>query len=565
MINVFILGLTALAGITGFTSGTTYPKQYNEFANMASAINQRVIEKNGELLISNTTYCNELYTISGENRYYELSWPNGYLIYDRKDDEIDEISFNKTSPYIDYQSDFKIYNEGIFDFKYVTYNIGKNAFVDILNNEVINNKVSVYYETNCSVDAGNYYQNIHPSSDAHFSKNSFYFENLNGMHAWNSLGTCSVISTEMLLGYYDTFVNDNIVSENYDCVTHQYITTNKLTDFTQSPRCDDHANGVSAFHDMLVSIGRDEVGDDPEVDGMTTINQIKMIKKYLEKNNLNYSISSSEGNLSDIWNQRAVSIIKNGIDSGRPVIANGTGHSTVAYAYDSKYVYVHTGWGWIGATPWSTYESGIFYNYSAGCIDLKFETELGHCHSNNYYSSATNNYICPCGAMHQEILLTPKDYGFESQYYFTKKSNTINFGNLIINTERLRTGYIEGEYVNLSPRRADAGDAYLEYSFSKSIERLSFSLSFWSSSERLFKSDSYVYFQIKDSFGNWTTYIDFLNDVNLSKDRSNQDKFDFIFGTQDVYGIRFISHSSAVGDRNKGRICIGDMNILHNA
>ena len=565
MLNVIVLGLTALSYITGFTSGTSYTKQYDDFVNMANAIGQNVTEANGELSISNTLYCDDLYTLSGENRYYELSWSNGYLIYDKKDDKIDEISFNKPSPYVDYRSNFKIYNENIFDFKYAFHNLDTDSFVNIVNGGTIDNKVSSYYKSNKSKDAGTYYRYIKPSVDAHFAKNSFYFENLYEMHGNNQKGTCAVVSTEILLGYYDTFVSDNIVEEKYDCITSQYVTDNKISSFTQSPGVDNMKEGISAFHDAIVQIGKSLVIDDPEDNGMTTFNQILMIKKYLELNKLSYSLNTSEGNPLDIWDGHAMSVIRNAIDAGRPVIANGNGHSSVAYAYDDEYVYVHTGWGYTAATPWTTYSSGFFNNYSAGSIDLIFEGKVSHCHSNNYFSTATNKYICPCGALHEETTLRPYDYGFEPQYFFYSKSHTINCGDLTIETDRLRTGYIEGTYINLSPRRSGAGVAYLEYSFNKSVERISFNISFWSGAESLSTSDSYAYFQVRDPFGNWVTYIDLLKDVSLSQNRYSQNHFEFNFSSQDVYCVRFISHSSAVGDRNKGRISIGMMKILHNA
>lgn len=52
------------------------------------------------------------------------------------------------------------------------------------------------------------------------------------------------------------------------------------------------------------------MGEDPEVDGMTTLNQIKLINNYLDKRGIKRSMNTSEGNLGDIWTQRAIGIIK---------------------------------------------------------------------------------------------------------------------------------------------------------------------------------------------------------------------------------------------------------------
>ena len=100
-------------------------------------------------------------------------------------------------------------------------------------------------------------------------------------------------------------------------------------------------------------------------------------------------------------------------------------------------------------------------------------------------------------------------------------------------------------------------------SFNKLIERLSFSISFWSNIEDLYPSDGDAYFEVMDSFGNWCKYIDLLKDISLSKNRQKQDRLEFVFKSKNVYSIRFVAHCKPVGDRNKGSISIGDLIILH--
>lgn len=83
------------------------------------------------------------------------------------------------------------------------------------------------------------------------------------------------------------------------------------------------------------------------------------------------------------------------------------------------------------------------------------------------------------------------EWGFDARYYFSNegiKTKTLYVDDLIIDTKRLRCGYIEDEYINLSPNRYDAGDAYLELSFNKPIYELDTYMSFWSASEGLDKS-----------------------------------------------------------------------------
>lgn len=159
------------------------------------------------------------------------------------------------------------------------------------------------------------------------------------------------------------------------------------------------------------------------------------------------------------------------------------------------------------------------------------------------------------------LLLTPADYGFEQQYFFYEKTLDIVSGNETITTTRLRCGYIEEEYINLSPRRLNAGEAYLVYTFDSNLIQVNVDLTLWSASEYLNPSDSTALIQYKDSNGNWITVLDLLNDVTLSKNRANPDTFTINF-TEETNEFRFYVSSTATGDRNKGRLCIGDMEIF---
>lgn len=161
------------------------------------------------------------------------------------------------------------------------------------------------------------------------------------------------------------------------------------------------------------------------------------------------------------------------------------------------------------------------------------------------------------------LTIDPSDYGFQAQYYFYKKSVNHTIGNWNFTSDRLRCGYIEEEYINLSPNRNNAGVAYLEYSFDTMVYEVDTHLSFWSSSENLSSSAGDTAFvQYLDSNGNWITCLDLLN-CNLSTDRSKQDYFeiDILEGTK---GIRFIAtKSTPMTNRNKGRICIGETKFVN--
>lgn len=162
--------------------------------------------------------------------------------------------------------------------------------------------------------------------------------------------------------------------------------------------------------------------------------------------------------------------------------------------------------------------------------------------------------------------LNPIDWGFEGRYYFQSeglKCTTKTLENdFTISTERLRCGFIEGEYINLSPNRLNAGDAYLQLTFNKPIYEINTYLSFWSAAEGLYFIDGdYAYLQYLDASGNWITFIDLLTS-KLPTDRTAQKYFEYEF-IEGTYGIRFIAHKeNPTTGRNKGRICIGKIKLI---
>lgn len=153
--------------------------------------------------------------------------------------------------------------------------------------------------------------------------------------------------------------------------------------------------------------------------------------------------------------------------------------------------------------------------------------------------------------------INQEDYGFEEQYFFYSKTKQHTINGLNFTTTRLRCGYIEEEYINLSANRKNAGTAYLEYKFEELIFSLSTYLTFWSSNEQ-FKSSDVAYIEYLDNDNNWIKCFDMFNDYNpLPTNRDNPKRYElnFIEGTK---GIRFYSHTDdPQSEKNKGRICIG--------
>ena len=201
--------------------------------------------------------------------------------------------------------------------------------------------------------------------------------------------------------------------------------------------------------------------------------------------------------------------------------------------------------------------------------------------SNNYYiyigfgsdaDSYWDDYYCcfefekPNTYINKSSFL-PSDWGFIGRYYFAneltsahllnepeRKTTVVTRNGLTITTDRLRCGYIENLYVVLSPRRENAGRAYLEMNFSKAVYSFMYRACLWSGKENI---DGTAVIQVKDIFGKWTT----LKDIPLNQMKTKSVGLtQFVEQTTPgIYGLRFEITSTATGSTNKGRFCIDDI------
>lgn len=563
MIETILLGLSALASITGVSSGTNFEISNEDYRIIASSINSETeLDTDGNIIIKNVSSFNNLYSICGENRYLEVVIKNGgYLIYDKMTNAVVEKDLDNNSPYLSYVQSFKVYYNSFANVKHIVYE-NKNFYCLDDSSLIANSTIDSYVKLE-GESAGQYIEGIVPGNNAKFIDNAFYFEKLGNNHGLNDSGICTIIATQISLGYHDTFYNDNLVDEMYDFVPAETSNTKIIRNFLESPGTG-KKNGPYAdqrFRNHLVLMTEEEIGHSPVNAGMYTSEQIKLVKRYLNDSGLDYSLNTSEGNWGDQITNRAIAILKNGIENNRPVLVNGSGHSTIAYGYDDNYVFVHTGWGGVAATPWSTFTTKWIGNeFDTGAIDIEMTCE--HYHSDNYYSAYYNEYYCPDGVKHTKTTINPEHHGFEPQYFFSSRLSNFAFGNYIIETNRLRTGYIENQFINLSPKREGAGVAFLEYNLPSYVKKITVNVSLWSNAEYYLKATDKILIEYRNSNGEWVTAIDLLNDINLSNDRTNQNRITIAFPKQ-TSSFRFYTESNASGNKNKGRLSIGQMEVIH--
>ena len=165
--------------------------------------------------------------------------------------------------------------------------------------------------------------------------------------------------------------------------------------------------------------------------------------------------------------------------------------------------------------------------------------------------------------------IEPKDYSFDDAYPIDER--TMNnyclstIGSFSFQTKRFRTGYIQNEYIVMSPIKTGINEAFIEYKFDFNISRIEVALSHWRelSNELLSTSTGKAELQIK--VGNeWIIYKDLLSDeINLSRDREKPNYYRFYF-EDNIKEFRFYASifEPINVERNKGRICIGNMAIF---
>lgn len=154
------------------------------------------------------------------------------------------------------------------------------------------------------------------------------------------------------------------------------------------------------------------------------------------------------------------------------------------------------------------------------------------------------------------------DYDYEEQYFFNMKSKNIETNeNTTISTRRLRTGFIQNQYIVLSPRRENAGYAFLEFYFSTPILAVDLDICLWSDNELLSGNGCGASVVEKPDYQTFIYHYNLLTDFGLSTNRNNPNRIRFDFPEQ-ADGIAFRAQAPAVGDRNKGRLCIGNMHII---
>lgn len=259
-----------------------------------------------------------------------------------------------------------------------------------------------------------------------------YFNNLNSdYYGYNEYGTCGHIAIGMLLSFYDTFWNDNFVSEEHD--KSSTITDLNVDVYNNSPGHTDisqptwsdflfYVLNKSERHlpKMLVKIGidlgyhRDEYN---EIDFTQTmfyqlhnifiryfelnpsISQYKLSVK-CENHEFDYmnTVPNTNYTYSTKLRREVVSYVKKGI----PVMvglsgstSESEGHVVIAYDYDETTDTIYGHFGWFDKPTSYNHKDieSMSYNNISAYIAIDKDT-IQHVHSNNLLLNGEG--ICSC-------------------------------------------------------------------------------------------------------------------------------------------------------------------------
>ena len=265
-----------------------------------------------------------------------------------------------------------------------------------------------------------------------------YFYNLTHNFGNNLVGSCGYVAMGMLLSYWDTYWDDNVIPENYDMIS--LLDSNELNSNVESPGIyrepsyipdesyDEYYQSIEQyssahFHLNLIKMGKEvfhqyQFDNQSSPTGMNFYQSQELLNYYLY-NYRGYTPSDVIFNGADDPRSFAINEIKR----GNPVVLcvehenNSSGHIVIAYDYDliNDEIYVHPGWG--SALTHVTLNS-IGYDKYWWAYSLDFNNS--HQCSDNYKYSDGYNLVkthCSCELeVHPEYV---HHHIFECKYYDT--------------------------------------------------------------------------------------------------------------------------------------------------
>lgn len=255
-----------------------------------------------------------------------------------------------------------------------------------------------------------------------------YFQELTENYSQNPQVSCTYVATTMLLSYYDTYLNDDVIPEQYD----------KTSDnFNSSPgvyRENVESIDTSIYMPELISMKDKslqgllmDIADKLGYQGSSINNQQReqvLIYYFNNYTDFDYGVDYTFTHLSVIVDPKSTQsqveeFVEDKINAGEPVIfcydyfenngalnpsASGIGHASVAYAYTNGKITAHIGWDTnkdgVYMPDYTHFELNSGNCKSTSAFSINFTDNVEHKHSNNYAIDDDDYHhmaYCPCG------------------------------------------------------------------------------------------------------------------------------------------------------------------------
>lgn len=311
------------------------------------------------------------------------------------------------------------------------------------------NKVYANYDTKSSISEFETLNEVASYSTTTYYDSFLqaYFDNLTYNFGKNYKGSCSYVALAMLLSYYDTYLNDEIIPEEYDIplISTDYNMIAKrnspgvLRDLINYSGQIDVGMSTAEYyskilelsntslHAKLITLGK-QMGyydyNDLENPCGTTFHKMSyvLIAYLLSVTNyttddftldiLNYELNVNQSN-SDLVRNFTIEKIKQGIPVALAIkkSTSTSGHVVIAYDYDETTDEIYCHFGWESSDTHKTPESEGYSLYKSA---LTINFNVSHVHTNNYGITKNNvtTYYC-----------------YDSPYIETYKKHTHNYVN----------------------------------------------------------------------------------------------------------------------------------------
>jgi hypothetical protein len=432
---------------------------------------------------------NNLYSVKDLNNnkfYIQTGEKNGFMVYDSLSSSFIEMSSSFTCPY-DFSSNddyyyfgpmnyYKRINDRFYSLVYENESFDLDYACELQN--IFDKQLIKLRKTNIDTDNELLTYNTKANATKYYINNYEIIKN--AKHPSNFDNSCGFVAASLILDYWDKTMHRGTVMDCYYDDNMNLIDTKRIY------------NPSINLKDKLVELneGAKESWGKTVRDALISYCKYANIGAYSAYYFLDFNIKS------EIMNNRPVIIfgeLPNPSDNYNLMAHAVTCYGIVTTIRGDFYI-VNYGWG-------SEYNEVSINDVFIGSITTFNLTE------DTYKTSYT---------------IKPSDYRYPCSYCSSRTTSTLNIGENKIITNRLRCGYIENEYINLSPRKEGYGTAYIEYTFTNPVTKLEMNLSYWSNDERYGSTNiAQVTFDYEDLTSNtWINKYDFLEASDLPTNRN---------------------------------------------